>query len=362
MIEDQISDKALSSYPLLSICIPTYNRGMFLSDLLESILREMVSLPPELALLGVEVAISDNASNDDTIDRISAYRDRLSITYVRQSENIGPDRNYLAAVAAAHGKFCWLMGSDDVIELGGLTRALRAASQWDVAGFSVNYCKRSFDLAKTSGVRPPVTYRQDIVIEGRDEIYQNFAGHFGFISGHVFRHDLWQEVAETGEPLSFLNGYVHVLILGRLLERLPQWGYIDATCVGWRGRNDSFATGDHVNRMMVDVIGYRAITEQLFGKNSPVTAAVMNEIAGTHILVHYRIAKVFYHSGVSLRRAAWTLTREYWRYPSFWTKLLPWMVLPAPILHGLWVGYQRGRKRLDPTYKIHPQARRPSAQ
>jgi abequosyltransferase len=359
MIGIDLDPETVRGYPLLSICIPTYNRGAFLSDLLESILREAASLPPELIPLGLEVAISDNASTDDTFEIISAYQDRLAITYVCQPENIGPDRNYIAAVAASRGKFCWLMGSDDVVEPGGLTRALQAAKQWDVAGFSVNYCKRSFNLAEVSGIRPPVRYRDDVIVEGRDEIYRNFVGHFGFISGHVFRRDLWQEVVGTEEPLSFLNGYVHVLILGRLLERLPRWGYVHAICVGWRGRNDSFTTGDHVERMMVDVIGYRAITERLFGKDSLVAAAVMNEIAGTHILVHYRVAKVFYHSGASLRRAALTLVREYWRYPSFWTRLLPWMALPAPILHGLWVGYQRGRKRLDPTFKIHPQARRP---
>jgi abequosyltransferase len=343
---------------LLSICVPSYNRGPFLTNLLESVAREIEALPPELLALGIEVAISDNASNDDTRDRVSAFEDRLTITYVRQSENIGPDRNYVAAVATGRGTFCWLMGSDDVVEPGGLAHVLRAAAKWDVAGFSVNYHKRSFDLAHSSSVRPPVPYRQDILVEGQEEIYRQFVGHFGFISGHVFRRSMWQEVAETGEPSLFLNGYVHVFILGRMLERLPRWGYIQHICVGWRGRNDSFAVGDHVDRMMVDVIGYRAITEHLFDKNSPVTAAVMNQIAGTHILVHYRVAKVFYHSGKSLRQAAWRLTREYWRYPSFWRKLLPWIMLPSPVLNRLWIGYQRTRHRIDPDYRIHPQARR----
>ena len=342
---------------LLAICIPTYNRGPFLSELLESIAGEIDALPPELTGHKVEVVISDNASTDDSAERIAAFNDRLSITFVHQSQNIGPDRNYLAVVAAAHATFCWLMGSDDIVEAGGLAQVLRAASSWDVAGFSVNYHRRSFDLEQTRSVRPPVSYRGDIIVEGRDRIYRDFAGHFGFISAHIFRRDLWQEVAETGEADAFFNGYVHVLILGRILDRLPRWGYIHHICVGWRGRNDSFAAGDHVDRLMVDVVGYRSITEHLFGRRSATTAAVMNSIAGTHILVHYRVAKVFYHSGASLRLAARTLTREYWRYPSFWKNILPWMIIPAPVLHGAWVGYQRTRHRLDPKYKIHPQAR-----
>ncbi len=344
--------------PILSICVPTYNRGPFLPDLLNSIVAQIAGLPPALAALGVEVVISDNASHDDTQERIKPFCAALALTYVRQSENIGPDRNFMAAVASACGKFCWLMGSDDVVEQGGLERVMRAAAEWDVAGLSVNYHRRSFDLGKTSDIRPPVRYREDIVVDGRELIYRDFVGHWGFLSGQVIRRDLWNAVCATGEQLQFLNGYVHVLIMGRIIERLPRWGYINAICVGWRGRNDSFVSGDHVQRMMIDVVGYRTITERLFGRDSAITAAVMNEIARTHILVHYRIAKVFNHSGVTLRQAASTLMSEYWRYPAFWTKLLPWIVIPAPLLHGLWIGYQRSRHRLDPRFPIHPQARR----
>lgn len=344
--------------PILSICIPTYNRGPFLQDLLNSIVAQIADLPPGLAALGVEIVISDNASCDDTPDRIEAFHAKLALTYVRQPTNIGPDRNFLAVVKSARGNFCWLMGSDDVLEQGGLKRVMHAAAEWNVAGFSVNYHRRSFDLQETSDIRPPVRYREDIIVDGRELIYRDFVGHWGYLSGQVIRRDLWDAVCTTGEQRQFLNGYVHVLIMGRMIERLPRWGYIHAICVGWRGRNDSFVSGDHVHRMMIDVVGYRAITERLFGRNGATTAAVMNEVAGTHVLVHYRIAKVFNHSSATLRQAAGTLIREYWRYPAFWTKLLPWMIIPAPLLHGIWIGYQRGRHRLNHRFRIHPQARR----
>lgn len=344
--------------PLLSICIPTFNRGPFITELLDTIVRELASLPAELAQLGIEVAISDNASTDDTTARVAAFADRLTLSYVRQAENIGPDRNYLAAVEASHGRFCWLMGSDDVLEVGGLASVLQALTRWRVAGLSVNYVKRSFDLQVTSPVRPPVIYRDNVVVTGGEEIYKQFFAHFGFISAHVFRRDAWQHVVSTGEPLEFLNGYVHVLILGRIVQSDSNWGYVHAICVGWRGRNDSFVSGDHVDRMMVDIIGYRSITQRLFSQNNDVCNHVLDTLAGTHVLVHYRIAKVFFHSARTLRTANHRLIKEYWRYPAFWKKLLPWMLLPAPLLHGAWIAYQRTRHRLSPTFKIHPQAQR----
>lgn len=344
--------------PLLSICIPSYNRGDFLPDLLNSIVRERDALPADFAAMGLEVVISDNNSTDDTTAHVAPFHNVVDLVYVQQVENIGPDRNFLAVVEAAHGRFCWLMGSDDVLEPGGLLHVMRALVGQDVAGVSVNYVRRSFDLTERSGVRPPVSFTQDTIVDGRDAIYRAFVGHWGYLSGHIVRRDLWQAVCATGEPLSFLNAYVHILVMGRMIERLPRWAYVHHICVGWRGRNDSFVTRDHVDRMMIDVAGYRDITVHLFGADSATTAAVMNAVAGTHVLVHYRIAKVFYHSGASLRHAAMILTSEYWRTPSYWLKLLPWILIPAPALHVAWVGYQRGRHRLDPRFPIHPQARR----
>lgn len=349
---------APSLRPLISICIPTYNRGAFLPDLLRSIAKERDALPDDLRALGLEVVISDNCSSDDTPAQAASFNDLFDLTYLRQTENIGPDRNFLAVVAAAHGQFCWLMGSDDILEQGGLLRVMQALRQWNVAGLSVNYVRRSFDLADRRSVRPAVRFRNDIVVTGRDEIYRDFVGHWGYLSAHIIRRNLWQAVVESGEPLSFLNAYVHIFIMAKMIEQHPSWGYLHDICVGWRGRNDSFVTHDHVSRMMIDVRGYRDITHHLFGRNSRTTAAVTNTIAGTHVLVHYQIAKVFFTSGRTLRQAAGVLTKEYWRTPAYWSKLLPWIVMPAPALHLAWVGYQRMRLRFDPTFPIHPQARR----
>lgn len=357
-MSEKLIYSAKISNPLLSICIPTYNREMFLPALLDSIIMGISEIEGSDEDPKIEVVISDNASTDGTAKCVEMYRDRLSITYVIHDKNVGPDLNFLAVIDAARGRFCWLMGSDDIVEAGGLKHVYNASKVWDVSGFSTNYHKRSFDLEHASTVRQPVPYIDAIVVEGRDDIYRNFVGHWGYMSCQVVRRDLWQEVCKTGKQHNFLNGYVHIFIIGKMLEIFPKWGYINNICVAWRGRNDAFLNGDHVDRMMIDVKGYGDITRHLFGENSPTTHFVMNNIAGTHILSHYQVAKVFYHSGKSLRRAAVTISREYWRYPLFWKKLVPWIVMPAPLLHGLWIGYQRSRYRFNPSFKIHPQARK----
>ena len=106
--------------PILSICIPTYNRAAFLPALLDSILSEIDGLTQGLSGKDVEIVISDNNSTDDT-DRVVAFYQELlpRLVFLKQTENIGADRNYNAAIAASSGTFSWLMGSDDRVEAGG---------------------------------------------------------------------------------------------------------------------------------------------------------------------------------------------------------------------------------------------------
>ena len=69
--------------PLLSICIPTFNRG----DLLNDILSKYVDNPQFDN--DVEIVISDNASTDSTEDICRRYVEKYSnIRYFKNEENI----------------------------------------------------------------------------------------------------------------------------------------------------------------------------------------------------------------------------------------------------------------------------------
>ena len=73
--------------PLLSICIPTYNRAEYLVKSIESIIDQ-----EEFKLGQVEIVISDNASEDDTENVVKQYTNEYeNIIYYRNTENIGND-------------------------------------------------------------------------------------------------------------------------------------------------------------------------------------------------------------------------------------------------------------------------------
>lgn len=105
--------------PLLSICIPTFNRAESLRLLLENISNECSS-----HLDKIEIVISDNASTDHTADVVHAYS-RLPIRYRKNKTNIGGAGNILTSAAdIATGEFVWIVGDDDLILPGGLAHIL----------------------------------------------------------------------------------------------------------------------------------------------------------------------------------------------------------------------------------------------
>lgn len=104
--------------PLLSICIPTYNRCQLLDELLDMI------LPQAERFLDVEVCVSDNHSSDDTTAHLQARQSSI-LRYWTNEINIGGDRNFLKCIAEARGEYVWLVGDDDIIPAGAIASVLQ---------------------------------------------------------------------------------------------------------------------------------------------------------------------------------------------------------------------------------------------
>ena len=98
IIESQ--KKRRSRKPLLSICIPTYNRAEYLG-------RSIASLVSQREFHGedVELVISDNASTDNTEEVVARYQKLYdNIIYSKNEENIR-DKNFPIVISKAHGLY-----------------------------------------------------------------------------------------------------------------------------------------------------------------------------------------------------------------------------------------------------------------
>lgn len=103
--------------PILSICIPTYNRAEYLQKTLDRIVNY-----DEFLLGEIEVVISDNASTDSTEEIVRVFLEKYdNILYSRNNENV-IDKNIPIVLSKANGiyKKLWndtMIPNDDAFKM-----------------------------------------------------------------------------------------------------------------------------------------------------------------------------------------------------------------------------------------------------
>ena len=93
--------------PLVSICIPTYNRAHMVNRAIESALNQTYP--------NIEIIVVDDGSIDTTDDLVTSYQDSR-LAYVKNSENLGQFRTFNRCIELAKGKYIHILHSDDYID------------------------------------------------------------------------------------------------------------------------------------------------------------------------------------------------------------------------------------------------------
>lgn len=117
----------MKASPSVSILIPNYNHGNYLSETIESVLNQ--------SFQDFEVIIADNASTDNSREVIESYTKRdARITGIFHGSNLGPIPNWISALQKASGYYCKILFSDDKLAPDYLNAAVAALGD-DSVGF-----------------------------------------------------------------------------------------------------------------------------------------------------------------------------------------------------------------------------------
>ena len=220
--------------PLLSICIPTYNREPFLRECLRSLENEWRS---DFDLV-IEIVISDNASTDNSIFMLNEFRDVLPVSLIVQEKNIGADANFSAVVELARGEYCWLLGSDDVVNPGALDKLLVVLQKECKDIIHFGYTQTDIALKYLHEVHPPpgpVRSGAKGLIDYFGEL-PNLSLLFTFISSFVFRRSLW--VDRIGFIQAWIGThYVHAFIMHTALGNGASLFAMNDCLISARGGN-----------------------------------------------------------------------------------------------------------------------------
>lgn len=97
--------------PLLSICIPTFNRAAKLRACLMRLKEQLKNFPAHY-----EIVVSDNHSTDETRQIVESF-DTLNIRYILREKNYGGFENSRFALKSGSGKYLCYVADDDSIRL-----------------------------------------------------------------------------------------------------------------------------------------------------------------------------------------------------------------------------------------------------
>lgn len=210
---------------LLTIAVPTFNR-------VEKLKRCLCRLVEEVQGRPVELLVSDNASTDGTETFMQGFiAAHPEVTYTRNAENIGPDRNFLNCFAKAKGEYVFLLGDDDVLLPGALDNILDALRQ-----------KPVFVHLNTSNLlaEEPLSYSPPHMPEGetrtytsKDALMQDMGIFVTFVSSLVMRTDLIRQIPDKEQYIGTYFIQSHIAL--RTIAADGQYMFITKNCVAATG-------------------------------------------------------------------------------------------------------------------------------
>ena len=243
---------------LLSICIPTYNREAYLVDTIMSIVNQQET--------DIEIIISDNASTDNTHEKILQLQKKIPfLHYYRNKENLGADINFLNAVDKANGKYCWILGSDDHINVDSISLLRSQIEKYnaDIIIASRINCDISMQVLYT---QYPLKFENDKFIKLHDnesikyylENAIDIFAIFPYLSNFVFRRDLWNNIKCDD---NFIGGlYIHAFKILNIIQNGCSLLYMKYPIVKTRLGNDAFKE-NMAQRILIDVAEYYKLSK-----------------------------------------------------------------------------------------------------
>lgn len=91
----------------ISILIPVYNVSDYVEACIDSILKQINH--------SAEVILLNDASTDDSLNKIQAYANHPQVTVVNEVDNSGLSGARNKLLPHAQGEYVWFIDSDDVM-------------------------------------------------------------------------------------------------------------------------------------------------------------------------------------------------------------------------------------------------------
>lgn len=277
MAEQNQKEAANHGGPLLSICIPTFNRQEWLRNCIDVCTYQI----EYYGLSGqVEIVVSNNASTDGTRE----YLDSLSIPFLRVNHNT--ENNYLhnfeTVCQHATGRYCHLMGDDDELMPGAIKKVLSTITthgpDWVFGDLTVEHADKARTPLKIyTGLARVWDISEWSQFCAWANCLNSLAGAGGLLSNMIGRRDLLLRGFEATQSWGVDTLFPHVAAF------LHSSAYSGVVCairepiVLFREYNDTAGQTDPWTRIMTDLRAWVTFGEMRLTNGDPRMTAPARE-------------------------------------------------------------------------------------
>jgi glycosyltransferase involved in cell wall biosynthesis len=166
----------------------------------------------------------DNASNDNTSEIVACFHKKININYIRHDTNIGPEKNLCQVIAAASGKYVWILSDDDPLVEGICAHLLKLVKTHPELGYIFVPRELVFtDLSPTSDGIQPSGLNGDLNFKQGRDLYMAHDGQIsrliGFYGCNFIQKKIWQDSLSELNPI--LSNWFHMSVILNAIKDVP---------------------------------------------------------------------------------------------------------------------------------------------
>ncbi|MBU3191620.1 glycosyltransferase [Clostridium bowmanii] len=250
--------------PLISICIPTYNRAIQLEKCLNSIYSQIGN--DSL----FEVFVTNNNSTDNSEDIINKFLNLYdNLTYNKNKTNIGPDKNIALTIEKSKGIYFILHGDDDYFKENTIYPLMDVINK---------------NTASSLLFINVLSNKNDVVIyNGIDEFLQATSIAASFISSIIIKREAFNKIEE---PFKYVDtSFNQIYLQYNILLDNPTFTLINRSIFNYEGTNPSgYNFGKVFIKNYLDILYYFIP----YGLNQNLISRDKLQILQTTLLPWYR--------------------------------------------------------------------------
>jgi glycosyltransferase involved in cell wall biosynthesis len=241
----------MSKTPLVSVCVPVYNYGRFLSTCIESVLAQTIS--------DWELIICDDCSTDDTAKIAQAFANAdPRIRYIENPQRLGMNGNIKRVADQGRGAYLKMLCADDWLAPGCLEILTRLLDDNPTAVLATSAETLADELGKPLRIQF-LFGEQFSILEGETMLDRMAKGEgFGGNSSFLIRRTAYETVGGYDDNLMYAADYD----LAARLCRIGSYLHVDLPL--FYGRTQSQSSSSLDTKKLFDVMDAFEIPGKIF--------------------------------------------------------------------------------------------------